>query len=44
MQETMLESCGTQDWNMVGRGFLDGFLAVNAIGRDGGRMERDSVH
>ena len=33
IQETMLESCGTRDWNMVGQGFLEGFLAVNVIGR-----------
>ena len=35
-QETMLEKSEARDWNLVGRGFLEGFLAVNAIGRSGG--------
>ena len=35
IQETKLECCETQDWNMVGRGFLEDFLAVNANGRSG---------
>ena len=26
-------SCG---WNVVGKGFLDGFLTVNAVGLGGG--------
>ena len=26
----MLERCEAWCWNMVGRGFLEGFLAVNA--------------
>ena len=36
IQETMLERYETRGWNMVGRGFLEGFLAVNANGRSGG--------
>ena len=36
IQETKLERCKTQDWNMVGRGFLEGFLEVNANGCLGG--------
>ena len=36
IQETKLEPCETQDWNMVGRGLLEDFLAVNANKRSGG--------
>ena len=36
IQATMLERCETHDWNMVGHGFLEGFLAVNINGRSGG--------
>ena len=34
-QEMMLESGETQNWNLVRRGFLEGFLAVNEIGHSG---------
>ena len=33
IQETKLKLSETQDWNMVGRGFLEGFLAVHANGQ-----------
>ena len=33
IEEAKLEHHRTQDWNMVGRGFLEGFLAVNANGQ-----------
>ena len=33
IQETKLECCETHDWNRVGRGFLEDYLAVNANGR-----------
>ena len=36
LQETMWEWCEVRDCNGVRRGFLDGFLAVNAIGHYGG--------
>ena len=36
IQETKLEHYDTQDWNMVGRGFLEGFQVVNANGQSGG--------
>ena len=32
IQEIMLTSCEAKDWSLVGRGFLDGFVAVNANG------------
>ena len=36
LQETMMEECGIREWNMVGRGFLEGYAAVDANGRSGG--------
>ena len=36
LQETMLEISEVRDWNRLGRGFLEGFLAVNAVGCSGG--------
>ena len=36
IQEIMLESYETRDWNMVGRGFLEGFPAVNINGQSTG--------
>ena len=30
------ERCEVRDWNGIGRCFLDGFLAVNAVGRSRG--------
>ena len=30
IQETKLERCETLDWNMIGRGFLESFLEINA--------------
>ena len=32
VQETMLEICEARDWYVVERGFLEGFLMVNAVG------------
>ena len=32
----MLESWEAQDWKLVGHGFLEGYLAVKAVGRSGG--------
>ena len=36
LQATMWEGCEVRNWNGIGRGFLDRFLAVNAIGHSGG--------
>ena len=36
IQETKLENCEERDWSSVGRGFLEGFLVVNANGCSGG--------
>ena len=36
LQETVLASCDSKDRSQVGRGFLDGFVAVNANGHLGG--------
>ena len=33
LQETMFEKCEPRDWNLVERGFLEGFLAIDATGR-----------
>ena len=29
--ETILEKCEAQDWNMVGRGFFEGFLEFKVV-------------
>lgn len=36
LQETMLATCEDRIWKSVGRGQLDGYVAINAIGRSGG--------
>ena len=36
LHETMWEWCETRDWNGVGRGFLDEYLVITAVGRSGG--------
>ena len=35
LQETMLETCDSQVWNVVGRGHLEGYIALEAVGRSG---------
>ena len=32
LHETMLERCEARDSNVVGQGFMEGFLVVNANG------------
>ena len=32
-QDILLERREARDWNKVGQGFLEGFLAINATGR-----------
>ena len=39
LQETMLEMCDSQVWNVVGRGHLEGYIALEAVGRSGGVLE-----
>ena len=38
LQETMWDRCRARDWNGVGRGFLDRFSTINAVGRSGGMV------
>ena len=36
LQETMLETCDAQVWNVLGCSHLEGYVALEAVGRSGG--------
>ena len=36
LQETMLEMCDAQVWNVLGCGHLEGYVALKAINKSGG--------
>ena len=38
LEETMLETCDVQVWNALSRGHLEGYVALEPIGRSGGEV------